>query len=102
MAKKARRDLRFKDAESAPPIVSEKRITIFLLESVFREMRVQAGFLRVANATADADDPLPESPSAVAREAVAYWLDQFAAFEDRTRTPAEWEAFIARAKKAMR
>ena len=83
MKRAPRKDQRYKDADSAPGIVSEKRTTLFLLESVHREVKAHAGMMQVLNAVAEgdvADDPLPENSSAVAREA-SQWPAQ-----GRTRT----------------
>lgn len=87
----ARPDRRYKDPDAAPPIVSEKRLTFFLPEETFRALRLQTGYFQVNNAEgAESDDPLPETPSALVREAIDFWLDQFRTSRDRLRSDDEW------------
>ena len=97
--KTSRGDRRYKDAEDAPSIVSEKRLTFFLPESTLRDLRMHAGFFQVQNATGDAD--LPESPSALVREAVEYWLDMFREKDTRLRPSAEWTERVKMMREAI-
>ena len=98
MAKAPRIDRRFKDPENAPPIVSEKRLTFFMVADTYREIRLQSGQFQVANVIAgdDSADALPETPSAVVRDAIEYWLDQFLPAKERAKTDAEWKERIKR------
>ena len=89
--KRGRPDQRYKDAAAAPVIVNEKRLTFFLAMSVYRDLRLQAGYSQVLNAQTDTDDRLPESPSALVREAIEYWLDHFAPAAGRHRSEREWD-----------
>lgn len=62
-------------------------------QATYREIRLHAGYFQVANAEAGQEvDRLPESPSAVVREAIEFWLDQFAPSSERHRSDREWEA----------
>ncbi|MGE0434057.1 MAG: hypothetical protein AB7K09_06525 [Planctomycetota bacterium] len=98
-----RSDRRYKDQEAAPPIVSEKRLTFFLPEETFRILRLHTGYFQVNNARNDeSDDPLPETPSALVREAIDMWIDQFRTPKDRSRTDAEWEARMESLRKALK
>ncbi len=99
----SRPDRRFKNVRHAPQVVSEKRMTFFLPETGFRELRLHAGYFQVANIEAnEVDDPAPESPSALVREAVDYWLDQFRNASDRARTPEAWTKRFAALRKALK
>ena len=70
-----------RERKGASPDQREKRMTFFITDSAFRSLRLQSGLFQVSNANADADTPtdelLPESPSALVREAVDFWLDNF-------------------------
>lgn len=88
-----RPDQRYKDQDNAPGIVSEKRLTFFVPELTYRQLRLYAGLFQAANADInDDDDRLPESPSALLRDAVHFYLDQMRNAKERTRSEAEWQA----------
>lgn len=99
-----RPDRRYKNPNTAPDIISEKRLTFFLTEDAFRALRLHSGLCQINNAQ-DADaffESLPETPSALCRIAVDYWLDQFRPARERTRTDAEWEEMLRRMRAALR
>lgn len=64
-----RTDRRYKDAENAPEIVSEKRLTFFLPQEVFLSVKRKASLCVIANCD-DGADKLPESPSSMVRFAI--------------------------------
>ncbi|MGE3852760.1 MAG: hypothetical protein AB7K09_13540 [Planctomycetota bacterium] len=100
-----RGDRRFKDPDAARLIVSEKRLTFFMPEVTFRALRLQAGYFQVRNAEGEeTDDPLPESPSGLVREAIEFWLDQFlpAGAAERSRTDGEWSARLDLLRAALK
>lgn len=100
-----RRDRRFKDPESAPLIVNEKRMTLFMEEEMFRLLRMHTGWFRTANAMADNDSDdtrLPETPSSMARVAIEYWLDLFRPEHQCSRTPAQWAELIASIRRVLK
>ncbi len=84
-------------------MVSEKRMTFFLSDSNFRELRLQTGYFQVSNLVSEnTADPGPESPSALVREAVDFWLDHFRNDADRTRSMKEWDQRIAMLRTAVK
>ena len=99
----SRSDRRYKDQDVAPAIVSEKRLTFFLPDNTFRVLRLHTGYFQVHNAqTGESDDSLPETPSALVREAIDMWIDQFRTPGDRRRSEAEWEARLAQLRKVLK
>lgn len=101
----ARPDRRYKNPASAPPIVSEKRLTFFLPSDTFKALRLQSGRCQVANASGSSETSageLPETPSALTRMAIDYWLDHFRPARERTRTDEEWEAVIQDVRAAQK
>ncbi len=99
----ARPDRRYKNPDAAPPIVSEKRLTFFLPDETFRALRLQTGYFQVNNAEGeDTDDPLPETPSALVREAIDLWLDQFRATRDRLRSEDGWADRLTALRAAIK
>ena len=99
----ARPDRRYKDPDAAPPIVSEKRLTFFLPEETFRALRLQTGYFQVQNAElGDGDDPLPETPSALVREAIDFWLDQFRPARERLRNDDDWDKRLDALRQAIK
>lgn len=101
---KARADRRYKNPNDAPAIMSEKRLTFFLPDDTFRALRRQTGYFQVANASDESDAPteLPATPSALVREAIDFWLDQFRDPSEQIRSKAEWEARLNRLRKALK
>lgn len=101
-----RTDRRYKNPAKAPLIVSEKRLTFFLPEDTFRALRLHTGFFQVANVEGAGhpieDEPLPETPSALTRVAIDFWLDQFRPARLRTRTQEEWDALIDDCRAALK
>jgi len=99
----ARPDRRYKDPQQAPSIVSEKRLTFFLPEETYRALRKQTGLFQVANAEArEPDVELPETPSALVREAIEYWLDQFRESTERIRSEKNWEDRLKALQAALK
>lgn len=98
-----RPDRRYKNPETAPDIISEKRLTFFLPDETFRALRLHSGLCQVINAQEDSDaEPLPETPSALCRIAIDYWLDQFRPARERTRSEAEWQETLKRMRVAIK
>jgi len=106
MSRTARADRRYKDPAAAPSIVSEKRLTFFLPDETFRSLKLQTGYFQIANNLADVGstdpDQFPETPSALVREAVDYWLDHFRPKKEQLRSDKEWEARMQALRDAVR
>lgn len=78
-------------------------MTFFLSDRNFRELRLQTGYFQVSNlVNENTTDPAPESPSALVREAVDFWLDQFRGEDERSRGPKQWEARMALLRQAVK
>lgn len=110
MAKKktGRPDARYRDSDAAPRVVSEKRLTFFMPERMHSQIEMISAQCKVENVTArqngHADDEplLPETPSAVMREAVEYLLDTLRNAKDRVRTQEEWDARLDTIRKVLK
>ena len=101
MAKQRKRT----DGDAAPhPPLNERRMTFFLSDSMFRSLRLQSGLIQIANVKHDVvggEEPLPESPSSIIREAVHHLLDRVIEKKDRSRTPVEWDELFERVRVAL-
>ena len=67
-------------------------------------LRFQTGFFQVANSQQGREqegEEFPETPSALVREAINYWLDQFRAPEERSRSEREWKQRIAHLRATL-
>ncbi len=93
-----------RERKGASPNQREKRMTFFITDTAFRSLRLQSGLFQVSNANADADTPadelLPESPSALVREAVDFWLDAFGR-ENDAMSDEERDERMKTMKKAL-
>lgn len=71
-----RPDARYRDPESAPPIISEKRVTFFMSSDMFKRCKVLAArnTIRNTDEDLDGDDAHPDTPSGIARAAIAMYL----------------------------
>lgn len=111
MAKKktGRPDARYSDSDAAPRVVSEKRLTFFMPELMHSQIEMISAQCKVENVTArqnghaDEDEPLlPETPSAVMREAVEFLLDTLRNSKDRVRTHEDWESRLDTIRKVLK
>ena len=99
---RGRKDRRFKNQDDAPMVVSERRLTFFVSEETFREVQIQNARLALARATA-AEEPEPNlaTPSAMAREAMEFWLDQLRPPDRQLRTHEQWEQHFRELRDAL-
>ena len=92
-------DKRYKNAEEAPQIVSEKRLTFFLADEAFSDLKLLSGYGQIDNAEGN-DCKLPETPSAVIRLFTEYMRGYLRGKVD-PKVETEVEAFRAMVRSRL-
>lgn len=97
----SRPDRRYHDAESAPMIIGEKRLSFLMREATYQDLATASAMFRLRNVEADPEDiALDDTPSALVRTCVQMMLDLIQS--DLSAVGDDWHRRLVAMQEAMR